>query len=179
MASAADLTSACEPSPTAPRQVPRHGRMWRAGSAFVERKVSNAVAPIKLGLRDSVTLGNLDVVAGLGLRRDYVEAMWRMLQQDEPHGYVIASGETHIIRDLLDAAFMAIDIVNWKPYVRQTARRPRAWPRRARSARRHARSSTGIRRLRRARLARRANPSHGRRHGRPQGRCRARPSTVT
>ena len=89
----------------------------RRGIEFVERKVSNAVARIKLGLQDSVTLGNLDSSRDWGYAGDYVEAMWRMLQQDEPGDYVIASGETHTIRELLDAAFQAIDIDDWGPYV--------------------------------------------------------------
>jgi len=83
----------------------------------LERKVSNAVARIKLGLQDSVTLGNLDSSRDWGYAGDYVEAMWRMLQQDEPGDYVIASGKTHTIRELLDAAFTAIDIDDWTPYV--------------------------------------------------------------
>jgi GDPmannose 4,6-dehydratase len=89
----------------------------RRGIEFVERKVSNAVARIKLGLQDSVTLGNLDSSRDWGYAGDYVEAMWRMLQQDEPDDYVIASGETHSIRELLDVAFAAIDIDDWTPYV--------------------------------------------------------------
>jgi GDPmannose 4,6-dehydratase len=89
----------------------------RRGIEFVERKVSNAVARIKLGLQDSVTLGNLDSSRDWGYAGDYVEAMWRMLQQDEPDDYVIASGETHSIRELLDAAFGAVDIDDWGPYV--------------------------------------------------------------
>ncbi len=89
----------------------------RRGIEFVERKVSNAVARIKLGLQDSVTLGNLDSSRDWGYAGDYVEAMWRMLQQDEPDDYVIASGETHSIRELLDAAFAAVDIDDWRPYV--------------------------------------------------------------
>ncbi len=89
----------------------------RRGIEFVERKVSNAVARIKLGLQDSVTLGNLDSSRDWGYAGDYVEAMWRMLQQDEPGDYVIASGETHTIRELLDAAFQAIGIDDWRLYV--------------------------------------------------------------
>lgn len=89
----------------------------RRGIEFVERKISNAVARIKLGLQDSVTLGNLDSSRDWGYAGDYVEAMWRMLQQDEPGDYVIATGETHTIRELLDSAFEAIDIDDWEPYV--------------------------------------------------------------
>jgi GDPmannose 4,6-dehydratase len=89
----------------------------RRGIEFVERKVSNAVARIKLGLQDSVTLGNLDASRDWGYAGDYVEAMWRMLQEDTPDDYVIASGETHTIRELLNVAFAAIEIEDWAPYV--------------------------------------------------------------
>jgi GDPmannose 4,6-dehydratase len=94
----------------------------RRGIEFVERKVSNGVARIKLGLQDSITLGNLDSSRDWGYAGDYVEAMWRMLQQDEPGDYVIASGTTHSIRDLLDAAFAAIGIADWEPYIRTDPR---------------------------------------------------------
>ena len=88
----------------------------------MERKVSNGVARIKLGLQDSITLGNLDSSRDWGYAGDYVEAMWRMLQQDDPDDYVIASGTTHSIRDLLDAAFAAVGIGDWEPYVRTDPR---------------------------------------------------------
>jgi len=94
----------------------------RRGIEFVERKISNGVARIKLGLQDSITLGNLDSSRDWGYAGDYVEAMWRMLQQDEPGDYVVASGTTHSIRDLLDAAFAAIGIDDWQPYIRTDAR---------------------------------------------------------
>ena len=74
----------------------------RRGLEFVTRKVTNAVARIKLGLQDSITLGNLDSSRDWGYAGDYVEAMWMMLQQDEPDDYVIATGETHTIRELLE-----------------------------------------------------------------------------
>jgi GDPmannose 4,6-dehydratase len=93
-----------------------HGGPKR-GIEFVERKITNAVARIKLGLQDSIALGNLDASRDWGFAGDYVEAMWLMLQQDEPDDYVIASGTTHTIRDLLDAAFRAIDVDDWEPYV--------------------------------------------------------------
>ena len=89
----------------------------RRGLEFVERKVSNAVARIKLGLQDSLTLGNLDASRDWGYAGDYVEAMWRMVQQAEPSDYVVASGQTHTIRELLDAAFGAIDVEDWGSYV--------------------------------------------------------------
>jgi GDPmannose 4,6-dehydratase len=94
----------------------------RRGIEFVERKISNGVARIKLGLQDSITLGNLDASRDWGYAGDYVEAMWRMLQQDDPGDYVIASGRTHTIRDLLGEAFKAIDIDDWEPYVRTDER---------------------------------------------------------
>src|SRR5436853_3393291 len=77
----------------------------RRGLEFVTRKVSNAVARIKLGLQDKLTLGNLEAARDWGYAGDYVEAMWRMLQQDEPDDYVIATGGTHTIRELLTLAF--------------------------------------------------------------------------
>jgi GDPmannose 4,6-dehydratase len=94
----------------------------RRGIEFVERKVSNAVARIKLGLQDTVTLGNLESSRDWGYAGDYVEAMWRMLQQEEPGDYVVSSGKTHSIRELLDAAFRAIDVDDWTPYVRTDER---------------------------------------------------------
>lgn len=94
----------------------------RRGPEFVTRKVSQAVARIKLGLQDEIVMGNLDAERDWGFAGDYVEAMWRMLQQ--PHGddYVIATGVTHSIRDLLDAAFTHVGIEDWSPYVRQDPR---------------------------------------------------------
>ncbi|MFO7245037.1 MAG: GDP-mannose 4,6-dehydratase, partial [Actinomycetes bacterium] len=82
----------------------------RRGTEFVTRKVSQAVARITLGLQDHVVLGNLDARRDWGFAGDYVEAMWRMLQQDEPDDYVVATGEAHSIRDLLDAAFGHVGI---------------------------------------------------------------------
>jgi GDPmannose 4,6-dehydratase len=94
----------------------------RRGMEFVERKITNAVARIKLGLQDSVSLGNLDASRDWGYAGDYVEAMWRMLQQEEPGDYVIATGETHTIRDLLDVAFGAVDIGQWHGFVQSDDR---------------------------------------------------------
>jgi GDPmannose 4,6-dehydratase len=93
-----------------------HGGPKR-GMEFVERKVSHGVARIKLGLQDSLTLGNLDSSRDWGYAGDYVEAMWLMLQQDEPGDYVVASGGSHTIRELLDTAFKAIGVDDWRPYV--------------------------------------------------------------
>jgi GDPmannose 4,6-dehydratase len=94
----------------------------KRGLEFVTRKVTNAVARIKLGLQDSITLGDVDPKRDWGYAGDYVEAMWMMLQQDEPDDYVIATGETHSIRDLLDVAFTLADIDDWTPYVKQDPR---------------------------------------------------------
>lgn len=94
----------------------------RRGPEFVTRKVSQAVARISLGLQDSVTLGNLDAKRDWGFAGDYVDAMWRMLQQPEGSEYVVATGETHSIRDLLDAAFEHVGISEWAPYVKQDPR---------------------------------------------------------
>ena len=91
----------------------------RRGPEFVTRKVSQAVARISLGLQDHVTLGNLDAKRDWGFAGDYVEAMWRMLQQDEADDYVVATGETHSIGELLDAAFAHVGITDWAPYVKQ------------------------------------------------------------
>ena len=77
----------------------------RRGLEFVERKISLGVAAIKLGKQNSLHLGNLDARRDLGFAGDYVRAMWQMLQQDEPDDFVIATGETHSIRDMCEAAF--------------------------------------------------------------------------
>ena len=94
----------------------------KRGLEFVTRKVTNAVARIKLGLQDSISLGNLDSSRDWGYAGDYVEAMWMMLQQDEPDDYVIATGETHSNRQLLDLAFKQAGIEDWKPLVTQDPR---------------------------------------------------------
>ena len=89
----------------------------RRGLEFVTRKVTTGVARIKLGLQDRLALGNLDAARDWGFAGDFVEAMWLMLQQDEPDDYVIATGETHTIRELLDRSFAAVGIDEWEPYV--------------------------------------------------------------
>ncbi len=94
----------------------------RRGLEFVTRKVTNSFARIKLGLQDSVTLGNLDAARDWGYAGDFVEAMWLMLQQAEPDDYVIATGETHTIRELLDSAARCVGFDDWAPYVRQDPR---------------------------------------------------------
>ncbi|HET6667575.1 MAG TPA: GDP-mannose 4,6-dehydratase [Intrasporangium sp.] len=94
----------------------------RRGPEFVTRKVSQAVARIKLGLQEELVMGNLDAKRDWGFAGDYVEAMWLMLQQDEADDYVISTGETHSIRDLLDAAFAHVGIDDWERFVRQDPR---------------------------------------------------------
>lgn len=89
------------------------------GVEFVTRKITNAVARIKLGKQDYIELGNLDAKRDWGYAGDYVEGMWRMLQQDEPGDYVLATGETHTIGEFLELAFKEIGIDDWKPYVKQ------------------------------------------------------------
>lgn len=89
----------------------------KRGIEFVTRKISNAVARIHLGLQDKIELGNLDSKRDWGYAGDYVEGMWRMLQQDKPDDYVLATGETHSIKEFLDLAFKEIGISDWQPYV--------------------------------------------------------------
>lgn len=91
----------------------------RRGIEFVTRKVTNAVARIKLGLQHELVLGNLDSKRDWGYAGDYVKAMWMMLQQDQPDDYVIATGTTHSIEDLVTRAFAEIGVDDWQPYVRQ------------------------------------------------------------
>ena len=89
----------------------------RRGIEFVTRKISRAVARIKLGLQDGVLLGNLDARRDWGFAGDYVEAMWLMLQQDRPDDYVIATGETHSVAEFAEMAFRHVGIANWRDYV--------------------------------------------------------------
>jgi GDPmannose 4,6-dehydratase len=89
----------------------------RRGLEFVERKISNAVARISLGLQETVALGNLDTSRDFGYAGDYVEAMWKMLQQEDPGDYVVATGTRWSIRQVLDMAFRTIGIEEWSPYV--------------------------------------------------------------
>jgi GDPmannose 4,6-dehydratase len=87
----------------------------RRGVEFVTRKVTHAVARIKLGLQDHIELGNLDAKRDWGYAGDYVEGMWRMLQQDEPGDYVLATGETHTIREFVELAFAEIGVtITWR-----------------------------------------------------------------
>ncbi len=85
----------------------------RRGPEFVTRKISQAVARISLGLQDTLALGNLDARRDWGYAGDYVEAMWLMLQQPQADDYVVATGESHSIRDFLDAAFAQVGIADW------------------------------------------------------------------
>lgn len=89
----------------------------RRGLEFVERKITNAVARISLGLQDSLTLGNIDSFRDFGYAGDYVEAMWQMLQQEVPDDYVIATGQTWSVRQILDIAFREIGVEDWSRYV--------------------------------------------------------------
>ena len=89
----------------------------RRGLEFVTRKVSDGVARIKLGLTDHLSLGNLDAERDWGFAGDYVRAMWLMLQQDAPDDYVIATGETHTVRELVEAAFGHAGL-DYRKYVR-------------------------------------------------------------
>jgi len=94
----------------------------RRGIEFVTRKITDAVARIKLGLQDKIMLGNLDTERDWGYAPDYVKAMWLMLQQDKPRNYVIATGTTRSLGEFLDAAFSEVGISNWAPYVGQDPR---------------------------------------------------------
>jgi GDPmannose 4,6-dehydratase len=88
----------------------------RRGETFVTRKITRALARIKAGLQEKLFLGNLDASRDWGYAPDYVEAMWMMLQADEPEDFVIASGETHTVREFLEAAFAHAGL-DWEPHV--------------------------------------------------------------
>jgi len=88
----------------------------RRGREFVTRKVTDGAARIKLGLSKELRLGNLDAKRDWGFADDYVRAMWLMLQQDKPDDYVIATGETHTVKRLVELAFAAVDL-DWEKYV--------------------------------------------------------------
>lgn len=89
----------------------------RRGIEFVTRKISHAVARIKLGLQKKLVLGNLDARRDWGFAGDYVKAMWCMLQQETPDDFVVASGAAHSVRDFVTAAFGYVGINDWQPYV--------------------------------------------------------------
>jgi len=88
----------------------------RRGFEFVTRKITNAVVKIKLGLEKELRLGNLEAKRDWGFAGDYVKAMWIMLQQDEPDDYVIATGETHSVKEFAELAFSYVGL-NWQKYV--------------------------------------------------------------
>jgi GDPmannose 4,6-dehydratase len=88
----------------------------RRGETFVTRKITRAIAQILAGLQDRLYLGNLDAKRDWGYAKEYVEAMWLMLQQEKPDDYVIATGETHSVHEFLDAAF-ALAGLDWKKHV--------------------------------------------------------------
>lgn len=112
-----DIQTKSKTFSTGPNMFKIHNSPLR-GREFVTRKITDAVAKIHLGKQKEIFLGNIDAQRDWGFSGDYVEAMWLMLQQKEPDDYCIASGETHSIRDFLDAAFNKVGIKNWKPYVK-------------------------------------------------------------
>jgi len=94
----------------------------RRGLEFVTRKITNSVARIKLGLQSELVLGNLEAKRDWGYAGDYVEAMWLMLQQPKADDFVVATGVTHSIEQLLEVAFSAAGLKDWRQYVRQDQR---------------------------------------------------------
>ena len=88
----------------------------RRGMEFVTRKVTHTVARIKLGLTNELRMGNLDAQRDWGFAGDYVKAMWLMLQQEKPDDYVVATGETHSVRELVEVAFQHVGL-NWRDHV--------------------------------------------------------------
>ena len=86
------------------------------GETFVTRKITRAATRIKLGLQKKLILGNLDSKRDWGYAKEYVEAMWLMLQQDRPDDYVIATNETHTVREFLEEAFACLDL-DWNEFV--------------------------------------------------------------
>ena len=120
----------------------------RRGETFVTRKITRAVARIQAGLQDKLYLGNLDAKRDWGYAPDYVEAMWLMLQADEPDDFVIATGETHTVREFVEIAFARVGL-DLDEHRRD---RPEVLPARPRSTccsatrRRRRRSSAGSRR---------------------------------
>jgi GDPmannose 4,6-dehydratase len=93
----------------------------RRGLEFVTRKVTDAVARIKLGLASELRLGNLDAHRDWGFAGDYVDAMWRMLQQDEPGDYVVGTGQSYSVRDLCETAFSHVGL-DYKEFVKRDER---------------------------------------------------------
>ena len=93
----------------------------RRGETFVTRKITRAATRIKLGLQDALYLGNLDAKRDWGYAKDYVEMMWLMLQQDQPDDYVVATNETHSVREFVEETFGCLDL-DWQKYVRHDQR---------------------------------------------------------
>jgi GDPmannose 4,6-dehydratase len=93
----------------------------RRGETFVTRKISRAVAAIKLGLQKELFLGNTEAKRDWGYAPEYVEAMWLMVQQDHPDDYVVATGETHSVQEFVEAAFAHADL-DWKEFLKYDAR---------------------------------------------------------
>lgn len=93
----------------------------RRGLEFVTRKITDGVAKIKLGLEKDIKLGNLDAIRDWGYAPDFVEAMWMMMQVENPSDYVIATGKTHTVRDFLTLAFKQIGVDDWSDYVKSTS----------------------------------------------------------
>lgn len=93
----------------------------RRGETFVTRKVTRAASRIKLGLQDTLFMGNIDSMRDWGFAGDFVDGMWRMLQQDKPGDYVLATGEMHSVRELLQEAFAYVDL-DWQKYTRHDDR---------------------------------------------------------
>ncbi len=89
----------------------------RRGLEFVTRKIAHGVARISLGLQEKLVLGNLDAKRDWGYAGDYVEAMWLMLQQEQPDDYVVATGMSHSVRDFVIAAFAHVGIDDWERYI--------------------------------------------------------------
>ena len=89
----------------------------RRGENFVTKKIVEGIARIKAKLQDKLYLGNLDAKRDWGYAPEYVEAMWLMLQQDKPDDFVIATGETHTIKEFVEAAFERAKIKNWRKYI--------------------------------------------------------------
>lgn len=92
---------------------------YRRGLEFVSRKISYGVAKIYLKMADCIELGNLDTKRDFGYAPEFVEAFWRMLQLDKPDDFVLATGETHSIREFVQTAFECVEIYNWQDYVKQ------------------------------------------------------------
>ena len=120
----------------------------RRGLEFVTRKISHAAAKIKLGLQDELRLGNLEAQRDWGFAGDYVEAMWLMLQQDEPDDYVVSTGETHSVREFCELAFghVGLDWERARDRRRAVHAARRGRPARRRRPRRRGPSSAGSRR---------------------------------